>query len=101
MAEPGLAAFQAEIRSSPFRLGRGPDNDGVIPVDRTSGVSGNHCVLTLRGGRWYVQDDKSSYGTSVNGQPIAKGQPFAIEDGAVLGLGPRLRIRFRIVSGTP
>ncbi len=80
---------------SPFRIGRAADNDGVLPVDATSGVSGHHCVITVADGRWYVQDDNSKFGTTVNGQPIPKGQPFKLEDGALLGLGPKLKIQFR------
>jgi pSer/pThr/pTyr-binding forkhead associated (FHA) protein len=105
MAEPRIAPFEAEIRKSPFRIGRASDNEGVIPVEPTSGVSGHHCVITLTDGRWYVQDDQSKFGTTVNVQPIPKGKPFNLEDDALLGLGPRLRIRFQIVSsstpGTP
>lgn len=100
VAEPVIVRFQAEIRKAPFRIGRAADNDGVLPVDATSGVSGHHCVLTVAEGRWYVQDDKSKFGTTVNGEPVPKGQPFRVEDGAVLGLGPRLKIRFQLVSGS-
>ncbi|HEX9754734.1 MAG TPA: FHA domain-containing protein, partial [Gemmatimonadales bacterium] len=105
VTEPVIVRFQTEIRKSPFRIGRAADNDGVLPVDATSGVSGHHCVITVADGRWYVQDDKSKFGTTVNGQPIPKGEPFRLEDGALLGLGPKLRIQLRIVSrlaqGTP
>jgi len=100
VAEPVTVRFQAEIRKSPFRIGRAADNDGVLPVDATSGVSGHHCVITAADGRWYVEDDKSKFGTTVNGQPIPKGEPFRLEGGAVLGLGPKLKIRFQIVSGS-
>jgi len=100
VAEPVIVRFQAEIRKSPFRIGRAADNDGVLPVDATSGVSGHHCVLTAADGRWYVQDDKSKFGTTVNGQTVPQGEPFRLEDGAVLGLGPKLKIRFQIVSGS-
>jgi pSer/pThr/pTyr-binding forkhead associated (FHA) protein len=100
MEEPRIAPFEAEMRRSPFRIGRAADNDGVIPVDPSSGVSGHHCFITFADGRWNVQDDQSKYGTTVNGQAIPKGQPFNLEDGAVLGLGPKLKIRFRIVSGS-
>jgi FHA domain/von Willebrand factor type A domain len=100
MEEPRIAPFEAEMRRSPFRIGRAADNDGVIPVDPSSGVSGHHCFITFAEGRWYVQDDQSKYGTTVNGQAIPKGQPFNLADGAVLGLGPKLKIRFRIVSGS-
>jgi hypothetical protein len=100
VAEPVIVRFQAEIRKSPFRIGRAADNDGVLPVDATSGVSGHHCVFSVADGGWYVQDDKSKFGTTVNGQPIPKGEPIRLEDGAVLGLGPKLKIQFRIVSGS-
>jgi pSer/pThr/pTyr-binding forkhead associated (FHA) protein len=100
IAEPRITAFQAEIRKSPFRIGRAPDNEGVIPVAGTSGVSSHHCVIRYADGRWTVQDDQSKFGTTVNdGQPIPKGQPVDLPDGAILGLGPSLRIEFRIVSG--
>jgi pSer/pThr/pTyr-binding forkhead associated (FHA) protein len=99
VAEPRIADFQAEIRKFPFRIGRASDNDGVIPVDATSGVSGHHCMVLFADGRWSVQDDQSKFGTTVDGQPIPKGKPFDLQDGAVLGLGPRVRIQFRIMSG--
>jgi pSer/pThr/pTyr-binding forkhead associated (FHA) protein len=96
-----MPPFEAEIRKSPFHIGRAKDNDGVIPVDATSGVSGHHCVITFADGRWYVQDDQSKFGTTVNGQQIPKAQSFSLEDGALIGLGPRLRVIFRVGSGTP
>jgi len=100
MAEPRIVPFQAEIRKTPFRIGRSADNDGPIPVEPSSGVSGHHCVVTFMDGQWYVQDDQSKFGTSVNGQAVTKGQPFQLEDGAVIGLGPRLRIEFHVLAGT-
>jgi hypothetical protein len=100
VAEPAIVKFQAEIRKSPFRIGRAADNDGVLPVDATSGVSGHHCVISVADGGWTVQDDKSKFGTTVNGQTVPQGQPFRLEDGAVLGLGPKLKIRFQIGSGS-
>ena len=99
VTEPRITAFQAEIRSSPFRIGRAADNEGVLPVGAASGVSGHHCVIRHEAGRWTVQDDQSKFGTTVNGQAIPKGQPVELQDGAILGLGPTLRIEFRIVSG--
>jgi hypothetical protein len=100
VAEPPIVRFRAEIRKSPFRIGRAADNDGVLPVDATSGVSGHHCVISVADGGWTVQDDKSKFGTTVNGQTVPQGQPFRLEDGAVLGLGPKLKIRFQIGSGS-
>jgi hypothetical protein len=95
LRDPAIVPFKAEIRKSPFSLGRRADNDGVIPLDGSSGVSGNHCVITHVNGQWYVQDDKSTFGTTVNGSPIPKGQPIQIKDGDMLGLGPNARFQFR------
>ncbi|HSB90295.1 MAG TPA: FHA domain-containing protein, partial [Anaerolineales bacterium] len=69
MADPRIVPFEAEIRKVPFRIGRSSDNDGVLPVEPTSGISGHHCFITFAEGRWYVQDDTSKFGTKVNGQP--------------------------------
>jgi hypothetical protein len=96
--EPNTVAFKAEIRKTPFSLGRHADSDGVLPMDGSSGVSSRHCVITYVNGLWLVQDDKSTYGTTVNGRAIPKGRPTKLEDGAVLGLGPNVKIRFRIVT---
>jgi len=98
VTEPRITTFQAEIRKSPFRIGRASDNEGVLPVGAASGVSGHHCVVRYADGRWTVQDE-SKFGTTVNGQPIPKGEDVDLQDGAILGLGPNLRIEFRIVSG--
>jgi hypothetical protein len=43
-----------------------------------------------------VQDNGSSYGTTVNGKTVPKGIPFALENGAVIGLGPKVKIQFRL-----
>ena len=99
VTEPRITVFQAEIRTSPFRIGRAPDNEGSLPVGAASGVSGHHCVIRYADGRWTVQDDQSKFGTTVNDQPIPKGEPFDLQDGSILGLGPNLRMEFRIVSG--
>ncbi|HSR48305.1 MAG TPA: FHA domain-containing protein, partial [Anaerolineales bacterium] len=100
IAEPRITSFEAEIRKPVFRIGRASDNDGVLPVAATSGVSGHHCVIHFANGRWTIQDEQSKYGTTVDGQPIPKGQPFELHDGAVVGLGPKLRIQFHIVAGS-
>ncbi len=98
LLEPTTVQFKAEIRKTPFSLGRRADNDGVLPMDGSSGVSGQHCVITFADGLWHVRDDKSTYGTSVNGKAIPKGQPIQLSDGVVIGLGPNVKIRFRIVT---
>lgn len=97
--EPAVLAFTAEINKPVFTLGRSEGNDGVIPVDNSLGVSGRHLKITYSDGKFFVQDDKSTFGTTINGQPITKGRPVPLEDGAVLGLGPAVKIRFVLGGG--
>lgn len=93
---PPEIKFVAHIHKTPFSVGRRDGNDAVLPVPNSSGVSGQHLTITYSGGAYYVQDNNSTYGTTLNGQPIAKGQPVRLENGAVLGLGPRVQVRFSL-----
>ena len=95
LIEPATLTFSAVITKTPFTVGRREGSDAVLPVEYTSGVSGEHVTIFFASGLWYAQDDKSSYGTTLNGQPIPTGQRVQIEDGAVLGLGPMVKVQFR------
>jgi hypothetical protein len=94
--EPAGLSFSIEIDKSEFSIGRRKGNDGVIPVDSSQGVSGQHLTITLAGGKFFVQDDESTFGTTVNGQSIPKGRPVPLENGAVIGLGPAVKVRFTV-----
>ena len=97
--EPAGVVFSVEIRKPAFTLGRREGSDGVIPVDNSVGVSGQHLTIRFSGGRFTAQDDKSTFGTTVNGQPIPKGQPIPLESGAIIGLGPAVKLRFEVAAG--
>lgn len=97
--EPAGLSFAVEIDKSDFSIGRRESNDGVVPVDSSQGVSGQHLRITFVDGKFYVEDEKSTFGTTVNGQPIPKGGPVPLEDGAVIGLGPVVRIKFIVGGG--
>lgn len=94
--EPAGLAFTAAIDRPVFTLGRQEGNDGVVPVDNSLGVSSQHLKITYSEGKFFVQDDKSTFGTTINGQPIPKGRPMPLEDGAVIGLGPAVKIKFSV-----
>lgn len=96
LIEPAALTFSAVITKTPFTVGRREGSDAVLPVEYTSGVSGEHVTIFFASGLWYAQDDKSSYGTTLNGQPVPKGQRVQIEDGGVLGLGPTVKVQFRV-----
>lgn len=56
------------VASSPFRVGRRPENDAQILRPE---ISGHHAVFRYSEGAWYVVDQQSTNGTFVNGGRIA------------------------------
>jgi pSer/pThr/pTyr-binding forkhead associated (FHA) protein len=69
-------------------LGRKLTN-GVVLDDAT--VSGEHAVLYMRDGQWYVRDAGSTNGTLVNGQDVVAPSPVQVGDVLTLG-GVQLRL---------
>lgn len=71
----------------PVRIGTDPSaNDLVFPVG-TSGVSRQHCVVTLKNGQLLLQDVGSTYGTMAGTQRLVKGQPVVLRIGDRFSLG--------------
>lgn len=75
------------VRQRSCRLGRGADNDIVIP---DASVSRDHAVLTLRGDSWQIDDLESSNGMLINGQ---RAETALLNDGDLITLG-RAEFRF-------
>ncbi len=69
------------LGSFTLSIGRRPDNNVVLD-DPT--VSGRHAVVGFDKGRYYVEDQKSSNGTHLNGVPV---QRATLNDGDVLLIG--------------
>lgn len=69
-------------------LGRSPTN--TIMIDDTF-ASGDHAVVALRSGQWWLEDRQSRNGTSLNEVLIT--QPAVITDGDIIGIG---KVRFRL-----
>lgn len=69
-------------------LGRSPTNTVLIEDDF---ASGEHALLALRNGQWWLEDRQSRNGTTLNEILIA--QPTVITDGDIVGVGGK---RFRI-----
>ncbi|MBL8095729.1 MAG: FHA domain-containing protein [Anaerolineales bacterium] len=98
IAEPATLTFRAEVTKSPFTLGRKAGCDAVLPVEATSGVSGQHLSLVFVQDQWMVLDEGSTYGSLIDGVVVTKGQPVPLKDGVLLGLGPRVKVKVRFKS---
>lgn len=96
---PASVMPQVQITRVPLTIGRRVGNDVVLNVDNSMGVSGQHAKITFSNGRFFVLDEGSTYGTTLNGQTIPKGMPTPLEDGAVVGIGPKVKIQFRLDRG--
>ncbi len=96
LIKPDSPKFSVKIERSPFTVGRRKGNDGAIPLDSSSGVSGNHFIIRFSEGEFHLQDEKSTFGTTINGKTVLKGRLARLEDGAIIGLGPEVRLKFEI-----
>lgn len=86
-----------QVGGGEYRIGRGPDNDWVLP-DPNRVLSKTHCALEFRGGFWQVRD-LSTNGTFLNNapDPIGKDQVRPLSDGDRLRLG-QFEIEARIAA---
>jgi type VI secretion system FHA domain protein len=73
------------VAGGEFAIGRGAENDWVLP-DPERSLSRRHCVLAYRSGGWQVAD-LSANGTFLNREPIGPGNPRDLRDGDRLRLG--------------
>jgi type VI secretion system protein ImpI len=86
-----------EVSGGEFSIGRGPENDWVLP-DPERHLSKRHCVLAFRSGAWQLADT-STNGTFLNreSEPVGAGRPRTLKDGDRLHLGP-YEIEIRLVE---
>ncbi len=82
-------SFQVSL-DQPVRIGRNDELCSVV-LDYDRSVSGKHCEISAKDGRFYVKDLHSSNKTYVNGSEITT--ETEIVSGSILKLG-RLELRF-------
>jgi hypothetical protein len=63
-------------------LGRSPTNTIMVDDDF---ASGEHALVAMRNGQWWLEDRQSRNGTTINGVPI--NQPVIVTDGDIIGVG--------------
>lgn len=81
------------LTNEPITIGRGRDN--TVQVKNDSKVSRQHCKVFRRGNEYYVEDNKSANGTSVDGELITEKR---LVGGEQLVVG-ETQFRFRIEPG--
>lgn len=82
------------VRTTPFSIGRHPDNDLTLLTDD---LSSHHAELRFDGTAWSVTDLHSRNGTFINAQPVRKPTPLSAGDQLQLG---RTTFRARWASST-
>ena len=95
MMEPAVD-FSAQMTQSVFTIGRKASVSAKLPLDSASGVSGEHLTIRFNNGQYFAQDDNSTYGTEIDGKEMEKGRPYPLLDGAIITLGPKVKIEFRV-----
>ena len=82
-----VAPETRKITGGEMSIGRGPENDWVLP-DPDRVLSKRHCVVAFRQGGWQVAD-VSSNGTYINREadPIGPGKLQSLRNGDRLRLG--------------
>lgn len=63
-------------------FGRSPTNSIVLADDF---ASSEHATITLRDGRWWLEDRNSRNGTLLNGEPISTA--IIVTDGDIISIG--------------
>jgi hypothetical protein len=71
-------------------IGRAPSNTVVIP---DTYASSQHALLTLREGQWWLEDQHSRNGTTLNGRLIES--PTVVSVGDIIGVG-RTQLKFEV-----
>ncbi len=96
-----VAPEQRSLEAGQISIGRGPENDWVLP-DPERLLSKRHCVIGLRPQGWLVAD-MSRNGTYLNEAeaPIGLGRVERLQDGDRLRLGGyQLRLRLEALART-
>lgn len=87
---PGYPSNDVPLTKTPISLGRGANNDIVLPA---TGVSREHAILQATEAGWSVVDKDSANGSLLNGARIGTAEAREFQPGDELQIGPyRLRL---------
>lgn len=85
---PQMQGLDLEIRDYVTHIGRDPDQSTIsfFPEGNTS-ISGKHCTLELYSGTFYITDNHSLNGTTLNAEVLEADKHYELKDGDVIELG--------------
>jgi Mg-chelatase subunit ChlD len=75
LGDPGAVI---ELSGTVTRIGRDPHNDIVLEDDA---ISSEHAVIEISGGRYWLEDQRSTNGTRVGDQRVEPGQRVQLKGG--------------------
>jgi hypothetical protein len=73
-------------------LGRSPTNSVVV---EDTFASGDHALIAMRGGRWWLEDRESRNGTLLNDIPV--NGPMILTHGDIIGIGA-VKLRLELLD---
>lgn len=83
-----LAGSVIPVQKGLIKIGRNPDlTDITFYKDEPSSVSSQHCTLQSFRGSFFLTDNNSRNGTTVNGEPLVPERPHTLHDGDRIVLG--------------
>ena len=89
--ESPMKSFQIPLNQS-IIIGRKQGVCGIV-IDYDKSVSGRHCQISVRNGKFYIADLQSSNGTYVNENKVLS--EVEIYSGSIIKLG-RLKLKFEV-----
>ena len=78
-------------------IGRRAGNDWVLPDPH---VSGQHARIRALGGTFFLEDNNSGNGVTINGNRVHAGEPFPLKDGDAVFIDP-FEIKVRVSASQP
>ncbi|MDX1600998.1 MAG: FHA domain-containing protein [Anaerolineales bacterium] len=85
-----------KINTVPFTIGRGGN---VLDLEY-AGVSRKHASILFADGSFYLRDEGSTNGTTLNGESIEANKDIPLKPGSEIGLGKRVMMTFRQTDGS-
>ena len=94
-----------EIRDFVTHLGRDPEQSTIsFYSEGDTSISGKHCTLEFYNNTFYITDNHSLNGTTLNDTELEPDKPYELKDGDVVELGDLsvrgVKLRFTIPKVT-